>query len=727
MRSKILLIAGGLMIFGFLGFGWLTSAQSDGFKYPDISKGRGLGAKGAEEFGKLSSELRILLAQYRDATDGETGRLSFSSVQLEEIFGIDAAEDQPSVSLAVTIDPKADPDRVGKAGMKIYLREENVLYGKARVIDLGQIEKVAGVVKVTAVKAARTPRLPRKKRSPLLMKDFTVEDSRGGSAEKLPANQFDKGNLSGKNVIIGIIDTGIDWRHPDFIKSDGTSRILAIWDFFDDSYRTSGGRIGSKPPTLGPGGEQLDGTVYTNAQINAALRGAGEVNSSDNSGHGTSVAGTAAGNGRASDGKYAGVAPEADLLIFKTSDCDRSSSAYIYGAYWMISTARSRKKPIAINISFGAQLSAHDGNEVEEEYLNNNSGKGFPGIVYTVSAGNEGRYNLHSAGRFGPKKAGQLDQISRPLSVTISSEKTEGKGSLLLGLFDTRDDWGVLIESKIANGWTDGGGRPISFYIYKHRGEIKYLLSDGLVKPDWFDAFARDIISGSETIKTKDLLHLKLPPGSYQLTGFGATENVVNGNFDFYAPSYDEVDFGVGTVKTEMIGTPGNAEKVITVGAYYFRPNWPNIEGTETVFNLPLGEIADYSSPGGRRRSDGVVKPDIAAPGSFTISPLAGTTGPESRTCGGDNMGAQSGTRYLAANGQYISWEGTSAAAPFTAGVIALMLEKNPTLNSEEIKEILIKTAKTGGTVGAVPNPQWGWGMLDPVAAIRRTPGTGRK
>ena len=85
---------------------------------------------------------------------------------------------------------------------------------------------------------------------------------------------------------------------------------------------------------------------------------------------------------------------------------------------------------------------------------------------------------------------------------------------------------------------------------------------------------------------------MSLPPGRYNLVGFSVSENVVNGNFDFYAPDYTSVDFGRGTVKRGMIASPGNASRAITVGAYNFRSQWPNKEGTTTTFNLPIGVFA---------------------------------------------------------------------------------------------------------------------------------------
>ena len=272
---------------------------------------------------------------------------------------------------------------------------------------------------------------------------------------------------------------------------------------------------------------------------------------------------------------------------------------------------------------------------------------------------------------------------------------------------------------RSSTGLVDSDGNPLMFYVYKDKGQVKYLLGEDLEKPEWFDRFGSSVIQGVGTDGNKDTLVLWLPPGSYDIWGYGTSANVVNGNFDLYAPSFRTVDFGQGTTKTEMVGSPGNASNVITVGAYNFRNNWINNINKQTLLNLPTGHISDYSSPGGKRESDKVVKPDIVAPASYTISPLSQTAGLNSETCGGDNMGRGAGDFYTTSDGKYIAWEGTSASAPFTAGVIALMLQKNNSLDAEQVREILRQTAKKGETIGATPNADWGNGMLDPEAAIK--------
>ncbi len=701
-------------------------------KYPNVELGRGSGSKGAGETEKLDPELRMLYAQYRKSggkgVSGSPVEIKFNDAQLKEVFGIkDAGNADPMVSIAVTTNSNADIAALKNAGMKVYMRQGNTLYGEVSILNLSKIAGEKSVSQIAATKSAKAPDLPKETAPPVM----NMPNSKGSTApvptatpavkKTTLANEFNKGGMTGKGVMVGVIDSGIDWRHKDFIKPDGTSRIVAIWDLFDDSFAQSGGRIGTSPPSLAAGGDALPGTIYTNAQINAALKGSGTVNTVDNQGHGTATAGTAAGNGGTAGASLAGVAPDADLIIVKASDCGGFVDAYIFGAKWITMTAQEMKRPVVVNQSFGGHFTAHNGTEQEEQFLNSLTGKGIPGVIFTVSAGNEGQFSMHATGQFGPRREGQADISSRPISVTIPEDRAGQSGSVLLGVFDSRDEWGAIIQPINVPAFTDKNGKPISFSLFKVDGELRYLLDQGVEKPEWFDAYLVEVLTNSKFGDKNDTLALGLPPGAYRIWGFGATAKVVNGNFDFYAPNFRAVDFGMGTTKTGMVGSPGNASNVITVAAYNFRNSWQNTVGGETKFNFNIGEIADYSSPGGRR-ADGVYKPDIAAPANYTISPLSSTADPDSKSCEGESMAASLGKSFVTADGTHIAWNGTSASSPYTAGVIALMLQKNPTLDAEQVRQILIKTAKSGGIVGAVPNPNWGFGMLDAAAALQATP-----
>ena len=701
-------------------------------QYPDISKGVGRGIRGAEPNDKMTAELRRLYSQVERSSARGRGAettpadVEYSGRDLKELFGIEEPIGPASVvAIAVRSDDLENQSELKAVGMKIYMRMGDSFYGSSPVLALEDIAGQKNVISIVPMKSAKVPEVPAPPDPP----NFGERGGGAGSgmtggAAIPPANEFNKAGLTGKGVLVGIIDTGIDWRHKDFLKPDGTSRIVAIWDLYDESNADSHGVVGTAPPQLFAGGERLPGTIYSNRQINAALNGKGTVNTSDQNGHGTAVAGTATGNGNAASGSLsramvAGVAPEADLIVVRASTCGSFSNVYLYGAIWMIEKAKELKRPIVINQSFGGHYSAHDGSEREESFLNQITGKGKPGVAFTVSAGNEGLFSMHAAGRFGKRGAGQADTFSGAISVNIPAERA-GKGSSILGIFDARDDWGLAVRPLGNTVFLTKEGKPFSFYVFKSGKELKYAVQDGAQPADWFNQYIQAVLSDVQSTAGSDRLDLYLPAGSYMLWGFGANKQVMSGDFDLYAPAYYAVDFGIGTRKAGMVGSPGGAANVITVGAYNFRNSWPNDEKGDTSFNLQIGGISDYSSPGGRRR-DGVVKPDIAAPATYTLSPLSQATKPGSKACQENNLGA-AGTKFVTGNSNYVAWNGTSASSPFTAGVIALMLQKNPNLDAEQIRQILIKTARKSDTVGAVPNPEWGYGMLDPAAAIAATP-----
>jgi subtilisin family serine protease len=267
---------------------------------------------------------------------------------------------------------------------------------------------------------------------------------------------------------------------------------------------------------------------------------------------------------------------------------------------------------------------------------------------------------------------------------------------------------------------------------------LKVQLQPGAKKPKYFDEYAQAILTKTAQMSkgggNRDTLWLPFPPGTYLIQGFGPTANVKRGEFDVYAPfapSLYEAAFIYGAEKKKMIGSPGNAANVITVGSYDFRRDWNNQNGERTSYNLPVNGISDYSSPGGLR-ADGVFKPDITAPARYTISSLseAARPGPSCKCVDNEhecaNMGAEAGPSSITADGMHIAWSGTSAAAPYTAGVIALMLQKNPRLDAKQIKDILARSAiKNDRYVGAVPNPEWGYGKINPAGAIAATPPAG--
>ena len=166
--------------------------------------------------------------------------------------------------------------------------------------------------------------------------------------------QAELNGLTGEGILVGIVDSGVDYFHPDFRNEDGSSRILRLWDQ----------SVNGNPPE-----SYVTGTEYTKEEIDKALaleetEGRRLVPSRDFSGHGTAVLGIAAGNGRASGGVNCGVAYESELLVVKMGNARENSfprtTELMEGIDYLVRQAVQMGKPIAINISFGNNYGSHE-------------------------------------------------------------------------------------------------------------------------------------------------------------------------------------------------------------------------------------------------------------------------------------------------------------------------------------------------------------------------------
>ena len=201
--------------------------------------------------------------------------------------------------------------------------------------------------------------------------------------------------LEGRDVITAIIDSGSDYFHPDFRNEDGSTRILALWD------QTLQPREGEKPPY-----EFRRGVEFDREDIDRALAAGSEaegfqiVPSRDTSGHGTHVAGIAAGNGRASAGRYTGVAPESELLVVKLGYAGENAfprtTELMTALDYVVQKAIEYRKPIAINISIGNTYGGHSGTSLLETYIDDISNYGR--TVICIGSGNEGAARGHAQG-----------------------------------------------------------------------------------------------------------------------------------------------------------------------------------------------------------------------------------------------------------------------------------------------------------------------------------------
>ena len=454
--------------------------------------------------------------------------------------------------------------------------------------------------------------------------------------------------LSGKGILLAVIDSGIDYTNRNFRNADGSTRILALWD----QTVSPDAEKGFFPPE----GFQT-GTEFTREQINAALREADPlrqyelVPSRDSSGHGTAVAGIAAGaaanetGGTAGNG-YEGVAPESELLIVKLGAPRENSfprtTEMMRAVTYVVRKAQSLNRPVAINLSFGNTYGAHDGSSLLERFLDNAAEIGR--TVICVGSGNEGASAGHREGRVnvGETAATELSVGAYETAFSVQLWKTY------------TDVFRITLRSP--------GGQEFSFSTEKG-GEITWkaertsvLIYVGEPSPYaveqeiYFDFIPEN---------------LYISPGIWSFL-IGTQEK--ESSFYFYLPSQAARNQNTRFFEPNphlTLTIPSTASKVITVGAY---------DSTYDAY-------ADFSGRGYRYAerdigllAAGAAKPDLAAPGVNITAP--------------DIYGG------------YRSFTGTSFATPFVTGAAALLMEwgivqgNDAFLYGEKVKAYLRRGAR---------------------------------
>ncbi len=483
---------------------------------------------------------------------------------------------------------------------------------------------------------------------------FAVDQ--GIRASCINAVQASVYHLSGRGILCGLADSGIDWRHPDFCNMNGTTRIAAIWD---QSLRPDAAQ-GMQPPK---GYDR--GVEFTREQINEALKG-GEAElgsyvrlTGDLSGHGTHVAGIMAGNGRASGGRYRGVAYESELIVVKLGvpreDGFPSTVELMMGIDYMIRKAQEWNIPIALNLSFGNNYGSHSGTSLIETYLNSLSG--YWKNVIAVGTGNEGAGSIHTSGR-----VQMQDESGNTVQLAVSTYET----SLSLQIWKSySDEFDIQIIHP--SGQTAGPIQPILGPQRFRMHQTQILLYYG--EPSPYSPFQEIYL---EFLPVRDYLD----SGVWQIRM--APRKIVTGTFDMWLPGAGSLNRGTGFLyptENTTLTIPSTAEKVISVAAY----------------NSRTGQAAVFSGKGYTRETN-QIKPDLAAPGVGIISAVPG--------------------------GGYAAKSGTSMATPFVAGSAAVLMQwgivegNDPYLYGEKVKAYLIKGANPLAAFTEYPNPQIGWGVL---------------
>ncbi len=462
--------------------------------------------------------------------------------------------------------------------------------------------------------------------------------------------------ITGQGVVVGLVDTGIDIRHLDFrydANGDGTeeaSRILALWDQTWGLFGATYGRDDIEVDLAG-----------------GVLPGAGVVKQVDRDGHGTHVAGIAAGDGSSSRAGFRGVAPGAWIVAVKTTFF---TADILEAVGYIFDEADRRGLPAVANLSLGGQQGPHDGTSAFERGLDELS-RG-PGRAIVVSAGNEGDVALHvSAQLQGGSRSFDLEAGAREVTMEI--------------WYPGESRFTIRATAPSGASATAEAGSASGF-VTTPDGVAYIDNSTGGPNPNNEDREALVRITNTSA-GTRWRVMVTDAGGGGRFDGWVTTDTGQVSDGD----------------SASTIDEPGNARGVITVGAWNSKAAWPSKLGQQDDSDeVEVGSLSVFSSQGPTR--DGRTKPDLAAPGTWICAALSSS--------------AVAFEDLTHPDGVHVMHRGTSMAAPHVAGTVALLFDIDPQLTSADVAALLTSTTVRDSYTGSVPNLRWGYGKLDAWTAL---------
>lgn len=503
-------------------------------------------------------------------------------------------------------------------------------------------------------------------------------------------------SFDGEGVVMGIIDAGLDWNHPDFKDENGNTRILSYWD--------------QTLPVNGQTPQPYNyGQVWSQTQINA-----GQMTSVDQAqwyGHGTSVAGTAAGNGLA-NGLHKGVAPKADIIVVSAAFSGNFRARVADAVKYILDEAAALGRPVVINASLGTYLGSHDGLDASALFINNLLDQA-PGRVMVCGGGNSNtfpRYHVRTNvtadtafswyrynQNFNPNYGAVYFEVwadtanFNNVQYAVGADKPppyryRGRTPF----HNISENIGTLIRDSLYS--VDGNLLGVVEFYGQQRGG-QYSLQVFMQQPDSTDYRFRFMSTGQ---------------GMHDVwSGTDIGTSLIQ--FSTPGPNVlpDIVHYVLPDRNMHIVDSWACSPKVITLANYVNEVAYINYFGNVATVAGTEGDIAAESSHGPSRI--GLVKPDMAATGSVTISayPL-------------DMLATliAANDQRVATGGLHMRNGGTSMASPVVAGAAALYLQKCPQATYQEVMDAIFSTVVADDLTGEVPNAIWGRGKLDAFAAL---------
>jgi len=506
--------------------------------------------------------------------------------------------------------------------------------------------------------------------------------------------------VTGKGVVVGIIDAGFDFNHPTlYDTSHATYRVRKVW-----KQKTSG----TPPMGFAYGNEMSDPYIISGAGCDTAITP-----------HGTHVTGIAAGSGYGSpsNNKFRGMAYESDIALVCIMPAPYQwafpgTSDIIDGMNYLFHYATSVYKPCIVNLSWGSSIGPHDGHSFFNQACDALTG---PGKIFACSAGNNGEDTIH---------------LGKTFTTTDNSVST----------FVT---FSPYLDTNNQRTWLDIWGEPSKSFC------LKIKLYNG---PSAIDSSANVCIA--DTTRNFTLIG---SDGDTCFVTMNMVANEYNGKphafLSFFSKTHDNICLTAsgtsGTINMwegyvypptgyygylKKLGYPwavdgdtrmtvsdySSSFTCISVGAYTSKSGFTNISGSALGYpGATVGKIAPFSSLG--PVVDGRIKPDITGPGFALASGVSSYD--TSYSPGGNNYNSVickvtiGGRDY-----SYAMAAGTSMSSPAVSGIIAMMLQVNPTLTPDSVKSILKLTALTDSYTGIIPaagTNTWGHGKVNAYKALK--------
>ncbi len=643
--------------------------------------------RSASKFNKLDAHARQIVIGLELMNKQRTNRMLD---EIDDFISTHRSGGRTYVDVLVEMATGASTRELDAAGAQIRTRIGDIVVARVPVERLAELDAARDIMRVEAS-------IKRRAYNEAARAETGVDLVHAGTG--LPRA------FRGEGVVVGVLDTGVDATHPDFSTVGGT-RIQYLLEYTQD------------------GGQK----EWTKAQIDADPTAVTQRDGDGGGGHGTHVTGTAAGGGRF-NALMAGVAPASDIIFVKgvrdpDSDGGFGDTDVIDGTDYIFRRAEEMGKPAVVNLSLGGNWGPLDGTSLYEQALSSLTG---PGRIIVAAAGNEGFTHLH---------AGGMSEANIPNQTIVHPD---GSGDVFIGLWyesGTIDEVNVAVLDVIdgiitpvaLSGWVPAGSfmNPTPL---EHNGEVAgYVFVDAETTsdPQNGDGFVHFMISNNEnaTIDISSNVWAIYSRG----TATGQVDLWVNaGEFQSTMLGYPGVTEMPGNVE-QTVGAPATAEKVIAVGSYVTTNTWTNIDGGRSEWMNPdvnnpgygvvpmIGQPSYFSSKGPTR--DGRRAPVISAPGELVFSAMSSHL----------TEGVGYDRNDVLLGGRYVGMQGTSMASPHAAGVVALMLQANPTLDADDVIAILEQTARADAHTGPVPNNKIGAGRIDAQQAVlmaARAPGGG--